>query len=368
MFDGPIQVGLFSERIELPSPDLEDMAGMLVAWYADPLAQVSDAAPVPWIWLGAQEPHWLWEGHARGPMLLSLARHLDRRPKGTRRRRAPSRNEPRPATVPVYLDSGAFSVVSKCGCWPMTPAEFIAAVRPLVQALGTVQHVGIQDWMCEPFVVEKTGLSVAEHQRRTVRSYLDLRAAAPEIPWVPTLQGFTLAEYMACAELLERAGVDLAAAPLVGLGSVCRRSGTAELGELVRGLARELPEVRLHGYGLKSEGAVLSCAQLRSVDSDGWSRRGRGAEADLRAALGLPIRTPLRTLVEAARERDDIDLDMVDFVSWKLEHAQGGAQNSLAFAEFWRSKQQWALAHAAARQMLGVDEREAKAEDDGEDG
>ena len=46
--------------------------------------------------------------------------------------------------------------------------------------------------MCEPFMLAKTGLTVAEHQARTVANYLELRSLAPELPFVPVLQGWSL--------------------------------------------------------------------------------------------------------------------------------------------------------------------------------
>lgn len=352
------QISLFAERIELPAIDLHDTAMLLAGWYTDPQRQVTDESPLPWIWLGAQEPHWAWEGEARGPLLIALPRLLARWP--TRKLRVLPRGTPRPATVPVYIDSGAFSVIDKHGCWTTPRATFVADARRACAALGSVHHVGIQDWMCEPHMLRKTGLDVAEHQRRTVASYLDLMADAPEVPWVPTLQGFTASEYLRCAEMYERAGVALASARLVGLGSVCRRSGTDELQALIAELASALPGVQLHGYGLKSDGAIMSCSLIRSLDSDAWSRRGRGAEADLRAALGLPVDAPADQLVAAAAELrpgaplERIDGDMADFLAWRLEHAPGGANNSLAFAEYWRGRQQMALAVAAAQQMLGL--------------
>jgi hypothetical protein len=55
---------------------------------------------------------------------------------------------------------------------------------------------------------------------------------------MPVVQGWRLADYLACAELYAVAGVDLAALPLVGLGSVCRRQSTAEIAVIVGELAR----------------------------------------------------------------------------------------------------------------------------------
>src|SRR5436309_107712 len=46
---------------------------------------------------------------------------------------------------------------------------------------------------------------------------------APELPITPVLQGQSISDYSRCADLYERHGVDLAALPLVGVGSVCRR-------------------------------------------------------------------------------------------------------------------------------------------------
>lgn len=340
------QISLWAERIDLPAPDLHDVATLLALWTADAELAVSDACPLPWFWLGCTETTWLWNGLARGPLLVTARRLQDRWPKSKRG------SQPTRATVPVYLDSGAYSELDQRGTWTWTLAEFVAFVRKACTTLGTVRHVGIQDWMCEPWILAKTGLSLEEHQRRTVASYLDLCAAAPEIPWVATLQGFTLADYLRCAELYARAGVDLNAQPLVGLGSVCRRSGTRELVDVLDGLARELPMVRWHGYGVKSEGALQSCAGLRSVDSDAWSSRGRHAEGDLRRALGLPVDATSETL---ARVSPDVlaaaPIELADFHAWKMAEHPTGVQNSQAWAEYWRSRQLMAL----CARMAGAD-------------
>lgn len=137
-------------------------------------------------------------------------------------------------------------------------------------------------------MLEKTGLSVAEHQERTVQSLLDLRALAPSMPWVPVVQGWTEDDYHRCVDLYATAGIDLAAEPLVGVGSVCRRQGTAEAGRIVRGLfARGL---RLHLFGYKTlglTGADSVAPFAASSDSMAWSLRGRNIwHHDQRRACG----------------------------------------------------------------------------------
>ena len=59
------------------------------------------------------------------------------------------------------------------------------------------------------FILAKTKLSVAEHQLRTVNSFAELKTLAPEIPWVPVLQGWTPGDYLDHIEEYARSGFDL---------------------------------------------------------------------------------------------------------------------------------------------------------------
>ena len=104
------------------------------------------------------------------------------------------------------LDSGAFSELSAYGKWTLTPEEYVAAVRRYAKEIGHLDWAAPQDWMCEPFILAKTGLSVVEHQRRTIANYLRLKELAPDLPFAPVLQGWDLADYLACAAMYEAAG------------------------------------------------------------------------------------------------------------------------------------------------------------------
>ncbi len=127
--------------------------------------------------------------------------------------------------------------------------------------------------MCEPFIIERTGLCVREHQERTVANYLDLRRLAPDLPFIPVLQGWTLADYLRCADLYQQAGVDLAALPRVGVGSVCRRQSTTEITTIIRVLSGL--GLQLHGFGVKTGGLSRYGHQLASADSMAWSFTAR---------------------------------------------------------------------------------------------
>lgn len=106
-----------------------------------------------------------------------------------------------------------------------------------------------------------------------VANYLRLRELAPDLPFIPVLQGDTAASYERCADLYEQAGIDLTALPLVGVGSVCRRQHTAEVEQIMRTLAAR--GLRLHGFGVKTIGLSRYADALSSSDSAAWSLRGR---------------------------------------------------------------------------------------------
>jgi hypothetical protein len=136
------------------------------------------------------------------------------------------------------LDSGGFTELDtprQLGS-RTDPAAYVAVVRRYRDEIGQLAWAAPQNWMCEPWIIAKTGLSIVEHQRRTVENYLTLRALAPDLPFVPVVQGWQINDYLTCVELYAAAGVDLAAAPVVGLGSVCRRQATDEAAEIVDAL------------------------------------------------------------------------------------------------------------------------------------
>lgn len=214
--------------------------------------------------LGVDRSNWLWDGQFDGiPLFVS---HIT-----LRRRRTPFPA----ATTDWALDSGGFSELDRHHRWVTTPEEYVAAVRRYSSELGRLQWASPQDWMCEPWMIAKTGKSVEEHQRLTVDNFVHLRALAPELPFIPVLQGWALADYLRCVQMYADAGVDLTAYPTVGVGSVCRRQSTEEIGEIMQAL--EALGLNLHGFGVKSKGLRKYREHLHSADSMAWSFRGRRA-------------------------------------------------------------------------------------------
>lgn len=213
-------------------------------------------------WLGTHRPGWLSRPDIAVPLFVS--HHTLR---GYR-------------TLPVAVedwacDSGAFSEVRDRGPEAFTKGAgpYVAALRRYRDEIGRLAWAAGQDWMCEPFMIARTGLTVTEHLARTVGNAVELRAAAPDLPIRVTLQGARVADYERCAQLYSDAGFDLAAEPLVGLGSVCRRQ---HLGGIA-GLAKDLADdgIRLHGFGVKKTGLPWLTPYLTSSDSMAWSSAAR---------------------------------------------------------------------------------------------
>lgn len=209
-------------------------------------------------YLGTHMPNWL-ERSTR-PLFISHRRLV------RYRRRLPR------ARCRWALDSGGFTELSMNGRWETTPVQYIAAARRYRDEIGSLDWAAPQDWMCEPWIVAKTGRTVAHHQRLTVENYVHLSDTAPDIPFVPVLQGWSIDDYRRCVDLYHEAGVDLASLPVVGLGTVCRRQATDDIGRIVATLA---DVCRLHGFGVKLEGLRRYGWLLTSADSMAWSYGGR---------------------------------------------------------------------------------------------
>ena len=211
-------------------------------------------------YLGTHETSWL--GTLGVPLMVSH-RGLSRPMPEGRPRRLPR------AIAPWVLDSGGFSELSMFGGWRTTAAEYIDAVHRYRDQIGMLAWCAPQDWMVEPVMLARTGLTVAVHQSRTIDSYLTLTAAG--LPVIPVLQGQTVGDYLAHVDAYTAAGVKLDQAATVGLGSVCRRQATDEIATIVG----ELAPLRLHGFGVKARGFARYRAGLISADSLAWSYDGR---------------------------------------------------------------------------------------------
>lgn len=237
----------------------------------DFLSSVERAEKRSRFYLGTHEVAWL--GKTEVPLFISHGRLRHRRSL--------------PRALGIWAcDSRGFTELSQHGRWTIAAKDYAASVRRYRDEIGGLQWAAIQDWMCEPFVLKKTGLTIAEHQRRSVASYLELMSIAPDLPWLPVLQGWTTGCYLRCLDLYQEAGVDLHTMPLVGVGTVCRRQGTTMAARIIQSLVWE--GLRVHLFGYKTTGLLQLQEMSRqdpaladgigSADSMAWSLAARRAD------------------------------------------------------------------------------------------
>jgi hypothetical protein len=172
------------------------------------------------------------------------------------------------------LDSGAFSEISQHGDYRVSVEQYAEEIRRWSR-VGNMLAAVSQDWMCEPWIVARTGLSVAEHQDRTIRRYDALLACSPGAYVMPVLQGYREADYV---DHLRQYGDRLGTGAWVGVGSVCKRNGDPRaIEDVLLAIRVARPDLRLHGFGLKTTalGSGVVVEQLHTADSMAWSFHAR---------------------------------------------------------------------------------------------
>jgi hypothetical protein len=186
------------------------------------------------------------------------------------------------------LDSGAFSELTRYGHYRDAPGIYAAQIVRWARC-GLMRAAASQDYMCEPFVLARTGLSVADHQRLTIGRYDAIRALVPpSIHVLPVIQGYLPQHYAAHVAAY---GDRLTPGMWVGVGSVCKRNGNPrDVAGVLRAIRHARPDLRLHGFGLKI--TALRSQEVRvmlhSADSMAWSfaaRRSGGDANSWREAL-----------------------------------------------------------------------------------
>ena len=208
-------------------------------------------------YLGCHLPNWL----NKFPYPLFVSRTTLRR-----RKKFPVAN------ISWCLDSGAFTEIATHGKWTISEGEYASFINRCSDEIGNLVWAAPQDWMCEPDMLDKTGLTIKEHQYRTIESYLKLRDLT-ETPVIPVLQGWDLENYLDHIEQYSQAGVDLKSMDTVGLGSVCRRQDTRYAESIVAYLSQL--GLSLHAFGFKLTGLKTTGHLLKSADSMAWSYNAR---------------------------------------------------------------------------------------------
>lgn len=173
------------------------------------------------------------------------------------------------------MDSAAFTTIKTHGGYPEPASEYAATIRRFARN-GRLLAAVTQDYMCEAIMLERTGLTIAEHQRLTIERYDELLTCdTGGIYIMPVLQGYAPEDYVSH---IRQYGERLKPRMWVGVGSVCKRnSNPAAIRAVLRAIKKERPDLRLHGFGLKltalADWEIISL--LFSSDSMAWSYAAR---------------------------------------------------------------------------------------------
>lgn len=173
------------------------------------------------------------------------------------------------------MDSGAFSTINIHGGYPEPVEAYAAQIKRWASNGNLLAAVG-QDYMCEAHMLEKTGLTIPEHQQLTVERYEALMECdVGGVTIIPVLQGYAPSDYVRHIEMY---GDRLTHGMWVGVGSVCKRNGDARaIEEVLWAIKEKRPDLRLHGFGLKSTALKSDLVNqlLYTADSMAWSYAAR---------------------------------------------------------------------------------------------
>lgn len=230
-------------------------------------------------YLGTHQPGWL--SRANVPLFVS-----DRRLRGYKTMPI--------AAAPWACDSGGFTELQMYGMWTVTPKEYVQRLRRYSDEVGQMDWAAPQDLMCEDIIINGgwlngryfvgTHLSVPEHQRLTVLNWAELRDLAaiyaPRVRIIRVSQGLTPDDHLRMIDLYrDLIGEDLTDGERVGIGSICRRQGTKEAGQIIATLkAAGVRKQHLFGFktkGYTDHGHLLLDEDDDTGDSQAWSDTAR---------------------------------------------------------------------------------------------
>lgn len=171
------------------------------------------------------------------------------------------------------MDSGAFTEIATHGRYRESVDGYVAQIERW-RTCGNMLAAVSQDYMCEAWILEKTGLTIPDHQRLTIERYDAIQSKTTAYV-MPVLQGFAPADYV---RHIREYGQRLKPGMWVGVGSVCKRNGDpGAIYDVLSAIKAERPDLRLHGFGLKTtalgDGGVFDL--LHTADSMAWSFAAR---------------------------------------------------------------------------------------------
>lgn len=193
-----------------------------------------------------------------------------------------------PDAEELFIDCGGFQAVAKFGGeYPYTPTELFE----WAESVGA-DYVAGMDWMCAPaseIAAQSDELdvddiaSIPERVQQTITRQIEqyevYRRGDYSFTFVPTLQGYSPADYRYCAARLKEARVE---ADYVGIGSTGKRDDPQKTLRIVRACEEAFPAAEFHLFGMTLshfQDRRLWSTQIRSGDTHAWARSNPETES-----------------------------------------------------------------------------------------
>lgn len=139
------------------------------------------------------------------------------------------------------MDSGAFTYLKQFGKYPISIGKYLNIVIKFNPSLWT-----IQDWCCEPRVLNSTGLNVLQHIGNTIESGRQLIDFNDNV--VMVVQGWHYKDYLTCVDYICDNGLFT---KILGIGTICGRRNPREVYEILKGIKASIPDYcKVHAFGL----------------------------------------------------------------------------------------------------------------------
>lgn len=169
----------------------------------------------------------------------------------------------------ICIDSGGFTAAKKWGRYPWLVEQYADFIQEMSRDVP-LDFCAIMDYACEPSVDRSTYATNIERIEVTIANEILCLETAPDLPWLPVLQGDSLEERS--YDLERRRESDMLPNEYAGIGSVCGR-GAGGAVETTLFYREQLPGVKFHGFGMHIQALdndfVFSV--IRSWDSYSWN-------------------------------------------------------------------------------------------------
>lgn len=173
-----------------------------------------------------------------------------------------------------FLDSGGFQLFNRFGKYPFSCVDLVNFATKI-----NVDELASMDYPCEGAdhpIKEGASLSNQERIQLSVDNALEMKTVlenvSSDITFYPVIQGYSLNEYLSCADKLKEQGLG---ETHLAIGSVCLRKRIKEIEPILTTIRKEFTRAKIHVFGLtvRSLRYPSIVHSINSIDSLAWSSK-----------------------------------------------------------------------------------------------